>query len=281
MLYVAIGNLIVYAFSIVDRTNLLYQYLYFDRDLILQGQIWRLFTYVFTELAGSGGASLLLSLLLLFVYFSIGRQLELFWGTLRFNCYYLCGIVLMDLAGLLSGVSASTYYLNLSLFLAYATIAPDARFLLFYIIPIKAKYLAWFDILMTLWEVVPRLVLLMQASLSYHVPVSFYIGALFPMIAILNYALFFGSDMRNILPDFLRYRRTKTQQEYRKQQRPDPNWSRNYQSSTGEKPYRHKCTVCGRTDVTNPELEFRYCSRCSGYHCYCMDHINNHTHVQN
>ena len=44
--------------------------------------------------------------------------------------------------------------------------------------------------------------------------------------------------------------------------------------------YTHKCTVCGRTDVTNPELEFRYCSRCNGYHCYCEDHISNHTHIQ-
>ena len=45
-------------------------------------------------------------------------------------------------------------------------------------------------------------------------------------------------------------------------------------------PYTHRCTVCGRTDVSNPELEFRYCSRCKGYYCYCQDHINNHVHIE-
>ena len=44
------------------------------------------------------------------------------------------------------------------------------------------------------------------------------------------------------------------------------------------KPYHHKCAVCGRTDADHPELEFRYCSRCAGYHCFCQDHINNHIH---
>jgi hypothetical protein len=43
-------------------------------------------------------------------------------------------------------------------------------------------------------------------------------------------------------------------------------------------PYRHKCAVCGRTDIEYPDLEFRYCSRCNGYHCFCIDHINNHIH---
>ena len=59
----------------------------------------------------------------------------------------------------------------------------------------------------------------------------------------------------------------------------NPNWAANYRSKSGEKPYRHKCTVCGRTDTQYPDLEFRYCSRCAGYHCYCIDHINNHVHI--
>ena len=127
------------------------------------------------------------------------------------------------------------------------------------------------------------LVSLLAAAFSYGKLNGYAIFASYfmhPLIALLNYILFFGSDIRNILPDSLRYRTTKTQREYRAKQRPDPNWSAGYRSSTGEKPYRHKCTVCGRTDVTNPELEFRYCSKCRGYHCYCMDHINNHVHIQ-
>ena len=62
--------------------------------------------------------------------------------------------------------------------------------------------------------------------------------------------------------------------------KPNPNWAKGYQSKTGERPYRHKCTVCGRTDTDYPNLEFRYCSKCNGYYCYCMDHINNHVHIQ-
>ena len=275
MLYVAVGNVIVYLFSLIDPSNLLYQMLYFDRDAILHGQVWRLISYVFTEMAGSGGMNVFFSLLFLFCYFSIGQQLERYCGTLRFNCYYFTGVILLDAAGLLLGVSATTYYLNLSLFLAYATIAPDTRFLLFYFIPVKAKYLAWFDIFLTLWAVVTNLFAALHDPSLLRILVSLY-----PLIALLNYILFFGSDIRNLLPDSLRYRTTKTQREYRAKQRPDPNWSAGYRSSTGEKPYRHKCTVCGRTDVTNPELEFRYCSKCRGYHCYCMDHINNHVHIQ-
>ena len=61
---------------------------------------------------------------------------------------------------------------------------------------------------------------------------------------------------------------------------PNPDWAKNYRSSTGERPYRHKCTVCGRTDTDYPNLEFRYCSKCKGYCCYCIDHINNHVHIQ-
>ena len=45
-----------------------------------------------------------------------------------------------------------------------------------------------------------------------------------------------------------------------------------------EKGYHHKCAVCGRTDTDYPDLQFRYCSKCAGYHCFCSDHIFNHVH---
>lgn len=276
MLYIAIGNVIVYLFSMVDPSNVLYSALAFNRSAILQGQVWRLFSYIFTYLLDSNGLNMLLGLISLFCYYWIGRQLEQYWGTFRFNMYYLVGILMMDIGALLIGTTATTYYLNMSLFLAIATIIPETRFLLFYIVPVKAKYLAWVDIGLTLWGVITSLV-----SLTYYgFSVRNLFVCLFPLIAMLNYVLFFGKDIKNILPDFMRYKATKTQRTYRAQQRPNPNWSSNYTSSTGEKPYRHKCTVCGRTDVSNPELEFRYCSKCNGYYCYCMDHINNHAHIQ-
>lgn len=96
---------------------------------------------------------------------------------------------------------------------------------------------------------------------------------------LLNYFLFFGSDIKNILPDALRYRQRKNYRTTASNARPNPNWAGSYRSKSGEKPYRHKCTVCGRTDTDYPNLEFRYCSKCNGYYCYCIDHINNHVHI--
>ena len=271
MLWIAIGNLIVYFFSLVDRTNLLYTLLCFSRDRIFHGQVWRLFTYIFTYLLDARGFNLLLLLISLFCYYQIGRMLEQQWGTLRFNLYYLCGIVLMDIGALALNVQATTSYLNLTLFLAIATIVPDMRFLLFYIIPVKAKYFAWFYFAMTIYDLL-RGILTMLAALRYTV----YLGWLFPLIALANYFLFFGKDVMNVMPDFIRYHRPRRPSG----PQPNPNWAKHYRSKTGEKPYRHKCTVCGRTDTDYPNLEFRYCSRCKGYHCYCMDHINNHVHIQ-
>lgn len=276
MLFIGIGNAIVYVFSLIDPSNLFYSLLRFDRTAILHGQVWRLFSYIFTYLIDAKGLHLLLGIVSLLCYYFIGRTLEQYWGTLRFNCYYLTGIVLMDAAALVIGCSADTYYLNLSLFLAIATIIPDTKFLLFYIIPVKAKYLAWVDIILTLFDVISGLL----AVPYYGFSLKYILFCLFPVISLLNYVLFFGKDIQNILPDVIRYRSSKTQKNFRASQKPNPNWSANYASSTGEKPYHHKCTVCGRTDVTNPELEFRYCSRCNGYYCYCMEHINNHAHIQ-
>ena len=104
-----------------------------------------------------------------------------------------------------------------------------------------------------------------------------YLGWLFPIIALLNYFLFYGASFRNLLPESMRYRKVRDRKPG--SAAPNPNWAANYRSKTGERPYRHKCTVCGRTDVQYPNLEFRYCSRCAGYHCYCIDHINNHVHI--
>ena len=270
MLFVSVGTLIVYFFTIIDPSNVLYRFLCFDRSAILHGQVWRLITYIF--IPTSSGIWLFL---LLFAYYGIGRMVEAVWGTLKFNLFYLCGVVIMDIAGLLLGRTATTYYLNLSLFLALATMYPDNKVLLMYIIPIKMKYLAWVYLAFTVLDVIK--------------------GDFFSVFALLNYFLFFGRECRNVLPgaDHVGSRRIQFK---RKSSSGNPNWANRYRSASGHRPgngnhgdfkkvvdapaYRHKCTVCGRTDVSNPELEFRYCSKCNGFYCYCQDHINNHAHIQ-
>lgn len=262
MLYIAIGNLIVFLFSIIDPTNSVHRFLYFDPTLILHGQVWRLVTYIFTYVTGSNPLGLMLSLISLYCYYWIGRNLEAHWGVFRFNLFYFSGVLIMDIAALMMGTYTSTYYLNLSLFLAFATLYPTMRFLLLFIIPIEARWLALVDLGLTLFG-------LFTTSFPSN---------LFPLFALLNYFLFFGADVLNLLPESWQLKLRRRQAKKAKTI-PFPTGAAR-QDRPKEQPYTHKCTVCGRTDVTNPELEFRYCSKCKGYHCYCIDHINNHVHIQ-
>ena len=271
MLYVTLGSAVVYVLSMIDDSYLLYQFLCFDRNAILHGQVWRLFSYVFTYNAGN----VLLTAVSLLCYFSLGRAMEHVWGTLRFNLFYLTGLVLMDLFCMLFGGSADVYYLNLSLFLGYATLYPNAHFLLFFIIPVKAWIFALFDLTLTAYDVINR-------TISGYFPHNLY-----PLIAIGNYLLFFGKDVVNVIPLSWRIKARRNLNKKSANASPQKTGtipftpgSNKTSTAAAKQPYTHKCTVCGRTDVTHPELEFRYCSRCNGYHCYCEDHINNHTHVE-
>ena len=103
MLVIAIGNLAVFALSYIDPSNIVYSYLCFSRSAILRGQVWRLFSYIFTYLNDVGGVGLLLAAVSLFCYYQFGKILESYWGTFRFNLYYLTGLVLTDLAAMLLG----------------------------------------------------------------------------------------------------------------------------------------------------------------------------------
>lgn len=267
MLYITLGSALVYLMSMFKGTYALYDILYFDRALILQGQVWRLFTYVFTYDAGN----ILLTAVGLLCYFSLGRAMENIWGTLRFNLFYLTGIILMDIYAMLFPYGwADVSYLNMSLFLGYATLYPDAHFLLFFIIPVRAWIFAVIDLALTIYNVI------MLSS------VGLFPFSLFPLVAIANYFLFFGKDVLNVIPMSWRVnaRRLFKKKPKAKKATGTIPFSGSYQASaaTVKVPYTHRCTICGRTDVSHPNLEFRYCSRCAGYHCFCQEHINNHIH---
>ena len=287
MLYIVLGNAVVYFISMISQNFALYNILCFDRNAILQGQVWRLFTYIFTSFSAS--SNILLVAISYLCYFSIGKAIENVWGTFRFNLFYLSGVLMMDVFAMcLGGILvkdgntlwnyASLYQsmgstLNLTLFLSYATLYPNAHFLLFFIIPVKAWIFALVDLVLTVADIV---------SLSY--PVFAFPHNLFPLVAIGNYLLFFGKDVANLIPLSWRInaeRLFKKKPPKKTGTIPFPT-AGSYAATvaTPSEPYNHRCTVCGRTDVSNPELEFRYCSRCNGYHCYCEDHINDHTHIE-
>ena len=268
MLYISLGCALVYLMTQVTQNSLLYSLLVFDRDAILHGQIWRLITYPLTFYH----SNILLMAVFLFCYYSLGRAMENIWGTLRFNLFYFCGILMMDVWCMIFGGRADVTYLNLSLFLSYATMFPNAQFLLFFIIPVKAWIFALFDLALVLYS-------LLADPFPYNC---------FSVISLANYFLFFGADVLNVIPMSWRVnaRRLFRKKSYApKQEKPKVipfSQAGSYEATTAKPkaPYTHKCTICGRTDVSNPELEFRYCSRCNGYHCYCEDHINNHTHIE-
>lgn len=252
--------------TIITQNTILYDVLTFDKARILQGEVWRLISYPLTYTGGN----VFFTLVGLLCYYSLGRAMENLWGTLRFNLFYFTGVILMDIYSMIFGCQADVYYLNLSLFLSYATLYPNSQFLLFFIIPIKAWVFALVDLILILLGV-------------FSFPFTAY--NVFPIIALANYFLFFGKDTLNVLPLSWRmnarrlFRKGKAAKQHKTI--PFPN-AGSYEASNAvpETPYTHKCTVCGRTDATNPELEFRYCSRCNGYYCYCQDHISNHAHIE-
>ena len=273
MLYIAIGCGLVTVTALLGYPQI-YSLLCFDRAAILQGQVWRLITPVFTM----GSSNILTALILLYCFYSLGRAVENAMGILKFNLYWLSGILLMDIFALAFGsfayvfadgqwvfiVDDFSYYFSsyiplfllLSMTICFSTIYPETQFLVLFILPIKARILSLFYLAYMIFEIV-RLC----------VPTLVFPLCLFPLVAILNYFLFFGKDVANLFPARVVRKKPKNMHMHKAA----PSKAQNY---------THRCTVCGKTDVTNPELEFRYCSRCNGYFCYCQDHINNHTHVE-
>ncbi len=255
MLYIVVISLAVWLLSIMDESRTLLSYFSFSPELILRGQVWRLITFIFIPQDLSMWA-----LLFFYFYYWIGSTLEREWGTVRFNIFIFSGILLTVIYGFViylitkQSVSIGTYYIYLSMFFSFATLFPDTQVLFMFIIPVKIKWLAYVDVAFFLY-----------AMLMYPFPFN-----LLPLIAILNYLVFFGADLiSSISGGSARYRKTTVNFNREKQK---------IKYEQRQKNYSHKCSVCGRTDTDFPNLEFRYCSRCAGYHCFCEEHINNHVH---
>ncbi len=263
MLYIAIGNVVIYLIDLFSMGGVsLSSMLGFYRDAIFQGQIWRLVTFVFISESGDlffRGTGTFFVLISAYFYYWIGSLLEREWGSVKFTVFYLGGVVLNIIFGLIAGY-ASMWYVNLSMFFAFATLYGDMQVLLFFLIPIKVKWLAWLDGALFAWDILTSLL------------AGNWLGALLPVVAILNYLIFFWQDFRYL---FARVKRRSSPNviNFKKAQRQAKRKAR----ETGG--YTHKCAVCGITDADNPNMEFRYCSKCDGYYCYCMEHINNHVHI--
>lgn len=258
MIYIVIGTAVVFLLNAFTRDPAYSASLYFafDRSSILAGQVWRVLSFIFVPYS----SNLLFFAISMYFYYFIGSMLEREWGASKFTMYYLFGILSCILAGFLVGTT-SVFYLNMALFFAFATLYPNTQVLLFFIIPVKIKWLAWLNAVFFAIEI--------GRSLMSPAPLF----ALVPVLAVLNYLVFFGGD----LLDFLRQGKKKASY---KTSRKTVDFHAAQKHAKEKKGYLHKCAVCGRTDVSNPELEFRYCSKCKGYYCYCSDHINSHVHIE-
>lgn len=248
-----------------------YQYLSLDASMILKGQVWRIFTFIIQ----APSSSLIFIVFSLYLYYMIGKQLEYAWGAFRFNLYFFSGIFFTVigaiLAYLLTGMvlPMDTWYLNMSLFFAFAALYPDVQFLLFFVIPVKVKWLALIDGLYFLYAVVQAFLPAYGGSIY---GVYYKANALAAFIAILNFLLFFLGS-RNMQPYSPKQMKRKSDFKRKVNQASRP-------VNVYANGAKHRCAVCGRTELDDPDLEFRYCSKCNGNYEYCQDHLFTHTHVK-
>ena len=213
-------------------------------SLVMKGEVWRLITYIFIP----PRVSPLWIFFALYVAYMIGNSLEHEWGSFKFNVYYFFGMIGTTIAVFIIDGGATATYLNLSLFLAFAHIFPNHQFLLFFVLPVKVKYLGWLN-----WIYIGFNILVLP--LEYK---------LIPLITVINFFIFFGKDL---------FRRAKINRAVHYNRR-------RFQAHVPKDFTLHKCTVCGITEKDDPKMDFRYCMDCEGEHEYCMEHLKTHEHIR-
>ena len=256
-MYLLAGYAIGYLLSFTMPQLLTYFTL--EPALILKGQVWRLLSWVIIP----PNDNIIFVIFMMLLYYSLGNTLESYWGAFRYNVYIFSGILFTVIGafivnGLIGGITGfgslySTYYINMSIFLACASIMPDYQLLLYGIIPIKMKWLAILDVVLLAVDAV-------QGGLIIRIVI---------IASLLNFIIFFfcNRNLRGHSPKQAA-RRKKFQKQISRLQN---------QYAGGAK---HRCAVCGRTELDDPTLEFRYCSKCNGNYEYCQEHLFTHEHVK-
>ncbi len=257
-LYIVITYAAGYILSLTSSGLL--SYLTLEPYYILRGQVWRLVSWLLIP----PGRLDIFTIITLFFYYSVGNTLERTWGAFRYNVYIFSGI-LMTIVGsfllyflyggrVLMGAAFSTYYISMSIFLAFAATYPNMQVFLYGLIPLKVKWLGYLDGILLIVE-------LIQGGWASRVVI---------ICSLLNFIVFFLSSgsMRRFRPGEIRRKQQFRKAVHRSQVRPDGTVT------------KHKCAICGRTEKDGDHLEFRFCSKCNGNYEYCQDHLFTHTHVK-
>lgn len=234
-----------------------WQYLCLDARAIMHGQIWRIVTFLIypPALGSSTITDVFFGVIALFLYYNLGQTLERIWGAFRFNVFFFMGVLGQVIAAMVAWLAfgqpliMTTGFLNFSIFLAFAIYFPDVQFLLFFVLPIKAKWLAVAECAVYLYSFV-------FGNLSTRLEIA---------ISLANVIVFIL-----LTRNYKRYapKEIKRKHDFKREVKIMP------QGKT-----RHRCAVCGRTELDGEDLEFRYCSKCEGNYEYCQDHLYTHQHV--
>lgn len=271
--HLAIPNLIVWLIGAYSIGYVLYKVNPIILDLltlspyhILRGQIWRLVTWIFIPSTGSLFSLLIMALL----YYQLGTALERTWGIFRFNVYIFSGLIFTVIGAFLLygivyllnggivasmqyiGYGFSTNYINLSIFLAFAMTYPDMQILLMFVIPVKMKWMGIIYGILIIAEFI-------EGSWASKIAI---------VMSLLNFIIFFLStrDVKRYAPH-----EVKRRQKFKAQMREPAGYANGA---------HHKCAVCGRTELDDPTLEFRFCSKCEGNYEYCQEHLFTHQHIR-
>ncbi len=293
IIYILIGYAVGYVLSVVAPQ--VYAYLTLNPYYIAKGQVWRIFTWILTSPQDLG----LFTIFMFLFYYFIGKSLESAWGTFRYNLYMFSGILFTavgavityfimyavdpELAMIISkngALNASTYYINLTSFLAFALCFPDMEVMFFFIIPMKVKWLAVVDLVLIAidaLEVFSYKSTLTRVFIQYYslssadgaTAANMYVcgNIILMLLPLLNFVLlwYFLKGFRN------NPRQIKRRMEYRR--------TVNRAEAVNSNITKHKCAICGVTEKDGNHV-FRFCSKCNGNYEYCEDHIFNHVHKE-
>lgn len=169
-------NIAVYVIVVVTLDP---SFLFLIPNEVLRGQVWRLVSFIFLPETTNP----IWVFLQLYLLYFIGTAIEGVWGRFKYNLFYFCGMIITIIAAFISGLGVTGLYLNLSLFLAFATLFPEQELLFFFVLPIKVKFLGLLEVAFALYQFV----------MAVRIGAWYIVAAI--VASFVNYLLFFGGDI--------------------------------------------------------------------------------------